>query len=180
MKKMMSTILLPEELRPLLKSPLGRLFSNVRDLVDKIREKPPKLLISVGDRVTMEIISKGVMPDLAIIDLREMRKPVSPRMKSALLSRAKHVIRVKNPAGSLTPALFSAICGAERGTVIKVEGEEDLATLPAIALSPAGSCVVYGQPGEGLVLVRVTGNKKREILNIIKKFKGKPIGDRKR
>ena len=38
---------------------------------------------------------------------------------------------------------------------IVVEGEEDLATLPAILYAPPGSVVVYGQPDEGSVLVKV-------------------------
>jgi uncharacterized protein (UPF0218 family) len=36
-----------------------------------------------------------------------------------------------------------------------VEGEEDLLTLVAMAVAPLGSFVIYGQPGEGLVVVEV-------------------------
>jgi len=37
--------------------------------------------------------------------------------------------------------------------------------------APLGSAVVYGQPGEGLVLVEVTEPKRREFEMLLKQFK---------
>ncbi len=51
-----------------------------------------------------------------------------------------------------------------------VDGEEDLATLPAILYAPLGSAVVYGQPNEGSVLVMVTPEKKKQIENLMKQM----------
>ena len=53
-----------------------------------------------------------------------------------------------------------------RSAVI-VDGEEDLLALVAISVAPDGSLVVYGQPNEGLVLVPVTSQKKKEIADIL-------------
>ena len=53
---------------------------------------------------------------------------------------------------------------------IYVEGEEDLATLPAVLLSPTGSMVAYGQPGEGVVLVEVDESKKKEFEEYVEFF----------
>ena len=53
---------------------------------------------------------------------------------------------------------------------IIVDGEEDLATLPAILYAPLGSAVVYGQPNEGSVLVDVTPEKKLHIEEFMKKM----------
>jgi uncharacterized protein (UPF0218 family) len=162
------TLLLPDELRPRLRKPLGRLFPGVRELL-RAAEKTRGRLVTVGDRVTFEMISMGLRPDVAVVDLREKRKPVKLEIREKLKGK---IVRVKNPAGSLTPELFSALASAEDGTLIIVDGEEDLAALPAILLSPDGSAVVYGQPGEGAVLVRVSERKRREVWEIIKSFKG--------
>jgi len=34
-----------------------------------------------------------------------------------------------------------------------VDGEEDLAVIPCVLMAPEGSLILYGQPGEGVVLV---------------------------
>jgi hypothetical protein len=39
--------------------------------------------------------------------------------------------------------------------LIKVIGEEDLIALPLIAYAPIDSVILYGQPSEGIVVVRV-------------------------
>jgi GTP-dependent dephospho-CoA kinase len=40
--------------------------------------------------------------------------------------------------------------------ILKIEGEEDLLALPFFLLTELSSVVVYGQPFEGMVVVRVT------------------------
>ena len=49
-----------------------------------------------------------------------------------------------------------------------VDGEEDLLVLVAVAFAPLGGLVVYGQPGEGLVVVRVTAEKRGEAWELLK------------
>jgi len=63
----------------------------------------------------------------------------------------------------------TSLQGEEKIKII-VEGEEDLATLPAILYAPMGSAVVYGQPNEGSVLVDVTAEKKLHIEELIKRM----------
>ena len=46
---------------------------------------------------------------------------------------------------------------------IKIIGEEDLLTLPAILLAPLGSAVLYGISGTGMIKVVVTEEKKKEM-----------------
>ena len=46
---------------------------------------------------------------------------------------------------------------------IEVEGEEDLAALPAILMAPAGANVIYGLPSHGMVVVKV-GEKEKEVV----------------
>ncbi len=51
--------------------------------------------------------------------------------------------------------------------LIRVEGEEDLVTLPAIALAPHGFTVVYGLPDKGAVLVKVDEESKSRVEDIL-------------
>ena len=87
-----------------------------------------------------------------------------------ILAPAKKVYRVKNPPGTLTEESFKAVSEAmknEESTKIIVDGEEDLITLLAVKEAPLDSIVLYGQPGEGVVLVRVTEEKRREIMRML-------------
>jgi uncharacterized protein (UPF0218 family) len=57
---------------------------------------------------------------------------------------------------------------------IVVSGEEDLLALPLFAMVPNGSVVLYGQPLEGMVIVRIDEKirwKARDLLHRI----GAPI-----
>ncbi len=53
-----------------------------------------------------------------------------------------------------------------------VDGEEDLAVLPCVLTAPPESVVLYGQPGEGVVLCEVDRFK-----DIAKEFMDKFKGD---
>ena len=54
------------------------------------------------------------------------------------------------------------------GMTILVDGEEDLATIPAILLSPLGTTVYYGQPNKGLVEVKIDLEIKDYLCKILK------------
>lgn len=161
---------LPDEIRPLLKPPLGELFADVKRVVERLQHLHPRRLIAVGDVVAAELLAAGVKPDVAVIDFKVMRAPVSEKIRRALEAHGVRTLRVKNPAGTLTLELREAF-NAEPPLKIVVEGEEDLATLPAVLSAPLGSVVVYGQPGEGIVLIEVTEQKKHEFGELLKRFK---------
>ena len=55
-----------------------------------------------------------------------------------------------------------------------VEGEEDLLTLVAVLKAPENSLVVYGQPHEGVVAVKVDKAIKEGIRKIIAAMKPLP------
>ena len=59
-------------------------------------------------------------------------------------------------------------------TRIDVDGEEDLATLPAILIAPEGASVVYGQPGEGMVLVQVGREATERARDLLTRMDGDP------
>ncbi len=161
---------LPEEARQSLKRPLGKLFGDTKSAVEHIRRSRPTRLIAVGDVVTAELLGAGLKPDVAVVDFTVMRSPAADDVRKAIDAYSVPEVRVKNPAGTITPELRDAIEGAEPPVKIIVEGEEDLATLPAVLSAPEGSVIVYGQPEEGMVLVEVSGRRKREFERLIDLF----------
>lgn len=162
---------LPEEMRPRLKRPLGQLFSDIDAAVERLRQLQPTMVIAVGDMVTAGLLTAGIKPDVAVIDFIVMRSPASEKIRQALESFKVDVVRVRNPPGTITKELREVLETARPPLKVIVEGEEDLAALPAVLSAPLGSVVIYGQPGEGLVIVEVTERKRREFEKLLKHFK---------
>jgi uncharacterized protein (UPF0218 family) len=50
---------------------------------------------------------------------------------------------------------------------VKVRGEEDLLALPLFIMAPRGSAVLYGQPLEGLVIVKITRKKQEQAKDLM-------------
>ncbi|MGM0399287.1 MAG: GTP-dependent dephospho-CoA kinase family protein [Halobacteriota archaeon] len=152
---------LPESARAAFKEPLGPIFQDA----DALLEDAGTPLITVGDVVTYHIVGAGVTPHVAIIDGITEREPVSEDVRRGIPA-ADREVSVENPPGTLTESLLRALDEALQGeerTLIRVTGEEDLATLPAALLAPAGASIVYGQPGEGMVRVDVTGSRREDV-----------------
>lgn len=162
---------LPDEFRPLLKRPLGELFPGTEPAVKRLKQLRPSRLIAVGDFVAAELLAVGIKPDVAVIDFKIMRGPADDEIKRVVGRFEATPLQVKNPAGTITQELRKAFGVKKFPSKIIVDGEEDLATIPAVLSSPLGSVVVYGQPGEGMVLVEVTKQKRREFEKLIKLFK---------
>jgi len=162
---------LTRELRIKLKEPLGILIpgsfvETMKRLEELTRIEKPTQLISVGDTVTKNLAKNGFAPRLSIVDNKCMRKSTEPARL-----RSDETLYVKNPSGTITSEAEDAIISALRGSQsvkLVVEGEEDLLTLPAIVHAPNDSLVVYGQPYEGIVVVKATPAKKKEVQAILK------------
>jgi uncharacterized protein (UPF0218 family) len=161
---------LPPEARPLLKRPLGKLFTSTKAAVEHIKKVHPAKLIAVGDTVAAELLGAGLEPDLIVVDFQVKRAPADDRTKRAIETYEVHTVRVRNPAGSLTPELYNIFETIKIPAKIIVEGEDDLATIPAVLSAPIGSIVAYGQPNEGMVLVEVDEHKKREFRKLFDLF----------
>jgi len=156
-------------LRPELKEPMGELYTDVEALLSAAGEP----IVAVGDVVTAHLCRAGRPPDVALIDERTERSAVDEDVSRAIEGFDREVA-VDNPAATLTADLLEALATAlatpEGTTLLRVDGEEDLAALPAILLAPRGASVVYGQPGEGMVLVEVDGpatDRARELLSLM-------------
>jgi len=147
--------LLNDELAQKLKRPLGTLVKNDPQKTSAVLSavKGCSLIVSVGDATLDFLLSVDVIPDIQVVDMREKRA-------SRRAPRPAHrtEFRVKNPRGCITEEAVEAFKRAlkeAKPARIVVEGEEDLLALVAIIFSPQGSCVLYGQPDEGLVIVKV-------------------------
>ncbi|MDG6983585.1 MAG: DUF359 domain-containing protein [Nitrososphaerota archaeon] len=151
---------LPERLRPKLAKPLGRVFKadEVVGVEFKDLARLASMVITVGDRVTETLGEAGRTPEVQVVDGFERRTKREP---PELPYRRQ--IRVKNPAGTLTSGAISGMQKAFGGTKpvrVLVDGEEDLMAMLAVAMAPISSLVFYGQPGVGVVAVRVSAASK--------------------
>ncbi len=122
-------------------------------------------IISVGDRTTEKMIDFGLIPSLQIIDGLEKREKREPPK----LEHATELI-VDNPAAEITPQSIEIIKKAftlQSPVRIFVNGEEDLLVLPVCIHAPENSVVLYGQPNEGLVIVRITPEIRNKVQGLL-------------
>lgn len=160
---------LPEELREKLKEPFGQLIKDkdVEGFLQDLKRNPPSIIITVGDRTTKRCEDAGIDPLLEIVDNKEMRDAVSYSLSP------RRTTIVENPAASITAESMREIQAALKSrsrSRIKVSGEEDLLVLPCVIYSPDGSMILYGQPGEGIVSVRVDGDSRKQAKEILAKM----------
>ncbi len=172
----MRLLLLPDKLRTTLKEPLGKLYKgNGQECVTAMEKElhSAKKVVAIGDMTAFYLLKASIVPDLLVVDNKTKRMPVTDQVIEMLDHESYKTVRVKNPAATITKDLIDLIRESLHGTrhvKIIVEGEEDLATLPAILYAPLGSVVVYGQPNEGSVLVDVTAERKLHIEEFMKQM----------
>lgn len=120
-------------------------------------------IIAIGDVVAENVQKVGIDPVMIIIDGKSMREEREER------EMAIHCdITVKNHASEITEELIDAIKkGYKR---IFVEGEEDLAALPAILYADENTLIVYGQPSEGIMVIRPTEENKKKVIETMNLF----------
>jgi uncharacterized protein (UPF0218 family) len=159
---------LPENLRAGLKRPLGILLKDVDVTKENILKNisSSSFIISVGDATTEKLIKYEIIPSLQIVDGLEKRA------KRALLStNVKTSLFCSNPAAEITSESIDTIKKAfqsPKPVRIIVTGEEDLLVLPVCVFAPENSVVLYGQPNEGLVIVKINAqirNKAQSIMD---------------
>lgn len=158
---------LPKNLRDSLKKPLGILIKDSETTRENILKNIPagSFVITVGDATTEKLIKLGIIPSLQIVDGLEKRfKRELPS------STASTTFSCSNPPAQITQESIDVIKKALQvpPARITVTGEEDLLVLPVCVYAPENSVVLYGQPNEGLVIVRINSeirNKAQSIMN---------------
>jgi len=159
---------LPDSLRDQLKIPLGILLPESQADKTNIKKhlSENSYIITVGDRTTEKMIEFGLIPSLQIIDGQEKRAKREPPK----LSNATELI-VDNPAAEITTQSIDIIKKAftmQPPVRLSVNGEEDLLVIPVCIYAPENAIILYGQPNEGLVIVKITPeirNKTQKLLD---------------
>lgn len=154
---------LSANIRTKLKKPLGHLTS-ISSLTP-----PTSLTITIGDVTTANFLKANLQPNLAIIDGKVGRQPsIDPNFH-------QDDQMVKNSAGQISRSLILAIARVLKDSSpithyssLFIDGEEDLATIPAILLAPLGTTVYYGQPKKGIVEVKVDLKIKDYLCTVLK------------
>jgi len=159
---------LPDSLRDQLKIPLGILLPESQTDKTNIQKhlSENSYVITVGDKTTEKMIEFGLIPSLQIIDSKEKRaKREPPKLANAT------ELTVDNPAAEITPQSIDIIKQAftmQPPVRISVNGEEDLLVIPVCIYAPENAIVLYGQPNEGLVIIKITPeirNKTQKLLD---------------
>lgn len=150
-----------------LKQPFGLLIPD--DLVTKkkisVLLKDAKKIIAVGDATTERLANLGIVPDLAVIDGKERRKT-----RHVSKSYVAKEMNCKNLPGGVSEAAVKLLKTAllENSPVrVLVEGEEDMLALPLFVIAPLGAIILYGQPLEGLVVVKLDKARRKKAKDLM-------------
>ena len=133
----------------------------------------PGAIVAVGDVSVATLIDMGVIPDIAMVDGMTKRTELDEKVD---LSMFDIQLTANNPAGQITPSLIESIEKAlhnDQTTCIDVNGEEDLAPIIVHMLAPIGTNVVYGQPGNGVVLTITNLKTKNRCRDLLSQFEWK-------
>lgn len=169
--------ILTPELRIKLKAPFGSLIQGTPEetmdiMDDLVKKERPLKIVSIGDMVSRNLHKRNIHPQLTVIDNISQRYQAMPQEDVV-----EKTVYVNNPQGTITQEAIFAVKKAldeNEHTHIVVDGEEDLLTLIAVLYAPENTFVVYGQPYSGIVVVKVTVEKKtqaQEFLNAMKASK---------
>ncbi len=129
-----------------------------------------KLVLAVGDAVFKNLVEIRKKPDLCVIDLKVQRQRIKEPKKAL---EGYTILKTKNPPGWITLEAWLTIkkainaMNAGQKVAVLVEGEEDLLGFPVAIIGPLGSLFVYGQPGEGAVIVCLTKQEKDRAIKIL-------------
>lgn len=145
---------LPPDARAAFKEPLGPVYEDAQRLLADAGVP----VIAVGDVVTYHLTAANAPPKVALVDGKTEREAVTHEIAGGMPALDREIAVESEPATISAELLEALVDGidAEESTLIRVVGEEDLAALPAVLAAPLDASVVYGQPGEGMVLANVT------------------------
>jgi GTP-dependent dephospho-CoA kinase len=165
---------LPDDMREELRQPLGILIreeppASIKRLQTLLQTFSPPVIIAVGDVVAKNLVASDIDAKILIVDGKTRRTEVVGAGRFPGFYR----LQLTNPRAHITEAAWEKIGAAlasPKRSVIEVRGEEDLLSIPAILLVPEGSFVVYGLPGEGMVVVRCDVEAKTHVSSLLARF----------
>ncbi|MDK2790429.1 MAG: GTP-dependent dephospho-CoA kinase [Methanothermococcus sp.] len=150
---------LNEDVKDILKKPFGKVYKELPPIKGRV--------VSIGDVTTKNLLSKNIVPNLSIFDLKTKRT-----INVNITHNFKRVFEVNNPPGCITDEAIEKIKYLstinDKDIALIVKGEEDLLTIPVIKYFPENTMVLYGQPDEGVVILKITKDLKHKIDEILK------------
>ena len=151
---------LKKECREKLKKPLGKLIKKELELLKELKNKE---IITVGDKTTQTILGLGLKPKLAIVDYRIERKDIEFNYRNF-----SKKLKAKNKPGQISIESVKKIEESKKyeDCLLEIDGEEDLLVLPSLLELEKG-IVCYGQPNEGIVVIRINHRTKEKIKNLL-------------
>ena len=164
--------ILPDNLRDKLKEPLGILVDE-KEFIRLLKKE--NYIVSVGDQVTYTLLKNNIEPVFCIVDYRIKRSQYSDEIKNTIQSFGIKKVKIENPPKCISKDLWDSIESAYKNIGkytlrIEIEGEEDLAALPAILLAPVDVTIIYGLPDKGVVIVKAVERNKRKVKEILEKM----------
>ena len=171
---------LDEELVKELKKPLGHLIPNDQVTYERLLKYVEKtaMTISVGDCTSNRLITLGIIPYIIVVDGIEQRNKNIYSITSverALNLEETLSLSCENSAGNISNDSLSKIKYAlrsEKKVILKVNGEEDLLTLPFCSYAPINSVIFYGQPNAGMVIIEVNDMVRIKAKSLICRIRG--------
>lgn len=166
-------LVIPSSLRESLHKPFGTLY--MQEIPDEILNHPEKL-ITVGDVTTKRIHDMHVSPKLAVVDFKVERKDTNVDLLHLGFTGKEEVFDITNPPGEILPQTWKALVNIIKNIsefkniAVIVKGEEDLFVLPLLLLLPLGYTILYGQPNEGLVVINVTEEHKKLLVQLLQTY----------
>jgi uncharacterized protein (UPF0218 family) len=147
-------LVLPQEMREEVRKPFGKVYSG--EEAEEECKKALRPLVSVGDQCSYDLIAAKNPPDIMIVDFKIKRQEIPLGMKEVLAQRAQNAYVVLSPPGRISDQLDEAVKRLleEKSGAAIVLGEDDLSALLVMAYAKEGT-LVYGQPDEGLVIVKL-------------------------
>ncbi len=129
-------------------------------------------VVTVGDFCTLDLIARGRTPDVCLVDFKTRRQE-DPELREAFARVHARVVRLKNAAATISSEAWTVLSEAfksEERVRVEVQGEEDLLALVCIALAPETAAVLYGMPGQGVVVVRADQAAKVRVHDLLKRM----------
>lgn len=160
----------PDSLRPALARPWGPVVDTgtLRAML-----RPDDVLLCVGDIVSITALDLGLHPKLIVCDYRTLRGH-DPELRRRLEGEGREV-GVHNPAAVVTREAWQAVrdaVAAQGTTRIVVDGEEDLLGIPCFLEGNVGDVVLYGMPGRGIVVCRITQELQKRVADLVQTMAG--------
>lgn len=165
--------ILPEKYREEFRKPIGNVVSSIDEAIQLIGDK---CCIAVGDVVSLSLYKKNHQGLVSIVDLKTRREPMTEESLQLLHSFTPST-HVQNSAGMVEKEAVNVVLESlQHGLqdnipqTIVVQGEEDLLVIPAVLFAPLETMILYGQFDQGVVVVRVTEQKKEEMVELVQKL----------